>query len=271
MEGQTFVGSAYNSDGNFAALQTSLDSDVLMDCLPAQDSSTFSKSRVVARPLASGQGLEDEKIKLRKYQKELSRPGIEGHNQIICAPTGSGKTYTAGYICQQQRLRAEKEGRRFKAIFIVCIRNLITQQSDALRDIIGKDIVQGADDKLSLATCSEYFDVVVATAQLLVNELRSGHMQITDLDLLIMDECHHTDLCHPYATIMEAYYAARHHDSRARLPQIIGLTASLGVGSDDAAPAEHYVRICANLDCSLITHVKENCEELERYVPCTLR
>lgn len=100
-----------------------------------------------------------------------------------------------------------------------------------------------------------------------MNELRSGQMKITDLDLLIMDECHHTDLCHPYVTIMEAYYRARHHDSHARLPQIVGLTASLGVGSEDANPAEHYVHICANLDCSLITHVKENREELERYVP----
>jgi len=92
-------------------------------------------------------------------------------------------------------------------------------------------------------------------------------MNITDLDLLIMDECHHTDLCHPYAAIMEAYYTVRRQDTHARLPQIIGLTASLGVGSDDADPAQHYVHICANLDCDLITHVKENREELERYVP----
>ena len=103
--------------------------------------------------------------------------------------------------------------------------------------------------------------------QLLVNELRSGEMSITDLDLVIMDECHHTDLRHPYAAIMEAYYTARHNDSQAKLPQIIGLTASLGVGSCVGKPVEHYVRICANLDCSIIKHVKENCEELERHVP----
>jgi len=42
--------------------------------------------------------------------------------------------------------------------------------------------------------------------QLLVNELRSGLMKITDLDLVIMDECHHTDMGHPYAAIMEAYH-----------------------------------------------------------------
>jgi len=92
-------------------------------------------------------------------------------------------------------------------------------------------------------------------------------MNITDLDLLIMDECHHTDLRHSYAAIMEAYYTARHQDNDALLPQIIGLTASLGVGSDDNDPARHYIHICANLDCSLITHVKEHREELDSYIP----
>ena len=92
-------------------------------------------------------------------------------------------------------------------------------------------------------------------------------MSITDLDLVIMDECHHTDMRHPYAAIMEAYYTTRHNDSRAKLPQIVGLTASLGVGSFEGNPAEHYVHICANLDCNIIKHVRENHKELERYVP----
>ena len=104
-------------------------------------------------------------IELREYQKELAEPGVHGHNLIICAPTGSGKTYTAGYICRQRRLQAQNKGRRFKAVFIVCIRSLIPQQTEALRHIIGNDVVRQADDKLSLSVSSENFDVVVATAQ----------------------------------------------------------------------------------------------------------
>ena len=103
--------------------------------------------------------------------------------------------------------------------------------------------------------------------QLLVNELRNGQMKITDLDVVIMDECHHTDQSHPYAVIMEVYYTVLKTDSRARLPQIIGLTASIGVGSFDANPEEHYIHICANLNCGLINHVKENRRELEKHVP----
>jgi len=117
------------------------------------------------RPEATGLEVDGEGIELREYQRELAKPGVEGHNLIICAPTGSGKTFTAGYICRERRLQAQSEQRRFKAAFIVCIRNLITQQSDALRHIIGDDIVRGADDKLSLSILLGSSDIIVATAQ----------------------------------------------------------------------------------------------------------
>jgi len=94
-------------------------------------------------------------------------------------------------------------------------------------------------------------------------------MKISDIDMLIMDECHHTILSHPYNAIMEAYYTACRQDSSARLPQIIGLTASLGVGAYGDDPQIHYVRICANLDCECITFVQreENVRELMQFNP----
>jgi len=94
-------------------------------------------------------------------------------------------------------------------------------------------------------------------------------MKISDIDMLIMDECHHTILSHPYNAIMEAYYTTCRQDSAAHLPQIIGLTASLGVGAYDDDPQTHYVRICANLDCECITYVQdeENLRELLEFNP----
>jgi ERCC4-related helicase len=98
-------------------------------------------------------------------------------------------------------------------------------------------------------------------------------MKITDINLLIMDECHHTDLNHPYNLIMAAYHDVRQQNNQGempKLPQIIGLSASLGVGSFQGNPVLHYIRICANLDCSRITHVRkgtENMDELLHFNP----
>lgn len=181
-----------NSTANQASL---LDSDVDMDCPDAHDSDTLisrtackvAETSAPAQSIASvevdvvdcGSELTDHErseamdrvIELRQYQRELASPGAEGQNLIIYAPTGSGKTFTAGYICQQRRMQVQSEQRRFKAAFIVCRRHLISQQSNALRRIIGDGIVREADDKLSLSVLSEHFDVIVATAQVLIIEV----------------------------------------------------------------------------------------------------
>ena len=106
-------------------------------------------------------------VVLRDYQKQLAHAGLKGQNCIICAPTGSGKTYTAGHICQERRRLAIADRKRFKALFIVCIRNLIPQQRDALREIMAGDenTVTGIDDKFTLPQYFNTYDVVVATAQ----------------------------------------------------------------------------------------------------------
>ena len=56
---------------------------------------------------------------LREYQRELAESGLAGNSCIICAPTGSGKTMTAGHICKEKR---KLNRPRFKTLFIVCIR-----------------------------------------------------------------------------------------------------------------------------------------------------
>ena len=53
------------------------------------------------------------------------------------------------------------------------------------------------------------------------------------------------------------------------LPQIIGLTASLGVGKEDDNPSNHYIIMCANLNSTCISYVRDrhNRDELLRHNP----
>lgn len=110
------------------------------------------------------------------------------------------------------------------------------------------------------------------TAQILVDALKSRRVKITDFSLLIFDECHHTNKEHPYNEIMLTYLGIKFppcysvgQSGKVSLPQIIGLTASLGVGKarnkNDAQG--HVLQLCANLDCSVIATVEEHIKALE--------
>lgn len=114
--------------------------------------------------------------------------------------------------------------------------------------------------------------MIVLTAQILVDALKSRRVAIDDFSLLIFDECHHTDKGHPYNDIMLRYLeiqfpsrGGRHQTIKEKLPQIIGLTASLGVGKarNKNEAEEHILQLCANLDCSVIVTVEKYKKDLK--------
>ena len=110
-----------------------------------------------------------------------------------------------------------------------------------------------------------------------MDALKSRRVAINDFSLLIFDECHHTDKGHPYNDIMLKYLeikfpsrGGRHEAVKERLPQIIGLTASLGVGkarNKDEAQG-HILQLCANLDCSVIVTVEKYKKDLKGLFLC---
>src|SRR6218665_3898874 len=210
---------------------------------------------------------------LRGYQLELAQPSLKGLNSIICAPTGSGKTLTAGFIFQEQWKLAKHERRQFCGLFIVCQRTLVLQQRRALEDFLQSGILVGSVDENQLLkdVLLLPYSLIVLTAQKLINALDGGSVKIEKFGMLIMDECHHTDLNHPYNKIMRFYHTLRQKNPDVQLPMIVGLTASLGVGSGkhETAAQLHYINICANLNAKCITHVrdKENERELLHFNP----
>lgn len=68
-------------------------------------------------------------------------------------------------------------------------------------------------------------NVLVMTAQILLNILQHGFIRIEDINLLILDECHNATKKHPYVRIMELYLAAEKKGKQT--PLLMGLTASI--------------------------------------------
>lgn len=118
-------------------------------------------------------------IELRPYQLdavEALREGLRNgyKNQILCAPTGSGKTVIGAHLINECR----KKGNR--AIFVCDRINLIDQTSVRFDEFgIDHGIIQANHWRTRL-----YEPVQVASAQTLARR------QWPDADLIIIDECH---------------------------------------------------------------------------------
>ncbi|CAH1258806.1 DDX58 [Branchiostoma lanceolatum] len=226
-----------------------------------------------AKPPPEQRKLKD--IPMRGYQMELAIPALEGRNTIICAPTGSGKTRVAIKITRDH-LEDAQEGAcadaRRRVVFLVNKVPLVEQQHNAFREYLSPkyDILplsgEAAADIPVGETLPDY-DVIILTAQVLENALRDELISLDTFSMLIFDECHHCQKNDPYNAIMTRYIKQKVEKSGTRLPQIIGLTASLGVGKAKSLKdaVEHILKACANLDAEWISQVVERKAELQIY------
>ncbi|KAM3607903.1 uncharacterized protein V6R79_015953 [Siganus canaliculatus] len=225
-------------------------------------------SRAVAR------SPEKFDIVLRDYQMEVAKPALEGKNIIICLPTGSGKTRVAVYITKKHLDGRRAEGQPGKVVVLVNKIPLVEQHYSAeflpfLKQTYKVERVSGDSQlKISFTEIVKKNDVIICTAQILENYLDRSNkgedegVNLSDLTLIVIDECHHTKKGEVYNHIMMRYLKQKHKNRRLKkdqkrtvaLPQILGLTASPGVdGATKMEKAEeHILRICANLDASKI-------------------
>jgi ERCC4-related helicase len=218
---------------------------------------------------------------LRTYQEELidkiNNTRGKTRNVIVCAPTGSGKTLVAAKHCADVITAVRCDGKPTACVyFIVPTNHLAHQQAkymnETLDGIRHVGLITGDQtEETTLSEQSQISDIVVMTPEILLNDLKKNKMKLSDIRLLVFDECHHTDKKHPYMQIMDFYLKEKfgETESMGSLPQILGMTATLGMGSvsslEDAK--SHVLTLCANLDSAEIVQVLDNCDELYEYVP----
>ncbi|XP_073201685.1 antiviral innate immune response receptor RIG-I isoform X4 [Lepidochelys kempii] len=212
--------------------------------------------------------------KPRCYQMELARPAVSGKNTIICAPTGSGKTFVALLICDNhfQNMPKEQKG---KIVFLATKvpvyeqqKKVFTQHFERTRYKVAGISGETAGD-VSSASIIEGNDIIVLTPQILVNSLKEGTISsLAIFTLIIIDECHNTIGNHPYNVLMTSYLNLKFDSAVKQLPQIVGLTASVGVGSAKTLEEtkEYICTLCACLDIQVLSTIRENTQELEEIV-----
>uniref|UniRef100_A0A803YFQ2 RNA helicase n=1 Tax=Meleagris gallopavo TaxID=9103 RepID=A0A803YFQ2_MELGA len=221
------------------------------------------------------------------YQMEVAKPALNGENIIICLPTGSGKTRVAVYITKDHLDKKKKASEPGKVIVLVNKVPLVEQHlrkefNPFLKrwyQVIG--LSGDSELKISFPEVVKRNDVIICTAQILENSLLNATeedegVHLSDFSLMIIDECHHTQKEGVYNNIMRRYLKdkiknrkqAKENKPLIPQPQILGLTASPGVGGAKSRPKaeEHILKICANLDACRIMTVTEHASQLKNQV-----
>ncbi|NXR65785.1 DDX58 helicase, partial [Rhadina sibilatrix] len=214
-----------------------------------------------------------EPKKARSYQIELAQPAVDGKNTLICAPTGSGKTFVALLICEHH-LQNVPSGRKAKVVFLATKIPVYEQQKNVFRQHFERSgySVQGICGEtvanIAVENVIQDSDILVLTPQILVNSMEKGILSsLSIFTLMIFDECHNTTGNHPYNVLMARYLDQKFDSSADQLPQIVGLTASVGVGNAKSTneTVEHICTLCSYLDIQAISTVRENKQDLQRF------
>lgn len=104
--------------------------------------------------------------------------------------------------------------------------------------------------------------ILVMTCQIFLNMLMHGYVQLSEVNLLIFDECHHAVNDQPMRQIMKEF----ENCPRELQPRILGLTATL---LNSNCKAGHVDEEVCSLEKTFLSKVA-TCKEVdlvERYVP----
>ncbi|KTG07991.1 Hef nuclease [Haloprofundus marisrubri] len=191
-------------------------------------------------------------IERRLYQIQLAGRSRDGHT-LVCLPTGLGKT-TVSLLVTAERL-SEVGG---KSLLLAPTKPLVQQHADFYREALSipdDDIVVFTgdvrpDDRAALWDDAQ---IVIATPQVVENDLVGGRVSLADVTHLTFDECHRGTGDYAYVYIAERY----HQD--AENPLVTGMSASPGGDKED------ILTVCENLGLVDVTVMTEDDADVAEY------
>lgn len=185
----------------------------------------------------------------RAYQVELLvwawldfQAGPRG--TLAYLPTGAGKTLVAA-LTVSFMVGANPTKR---VAFVVDKVPLLQQQAAYLRRETGLRVVTfSGETRGRVELFKQPFEVLVVTAQVLVNSLARGELHATQFSLLVIDEAHHALGEHPFVKVMAH---ARRCPEVCR-PRLLALTASPAGAATECRTDDALKKLEGNLFASL--------------------
>lgn len=201
----------------------------------------------IDRPL-----LVDDFLQERRYQLQLAESAARDHT-LVCLPTGLGKT-TVSLLVTAERLH-EVGG---KALFLAPTKPLVQQHADFYREALSipdDEIVVFTGDVKPDDRAALWDDarIVIATPQVVENDLVGNRISLRDVTHLTFDECHRATGDYAYVYIAERYHAD------AADPLVTGMSASPG------GDTEEIETVCENLGLSNVEVMTEADADVDEY------
>ncbi|MFC5135688.1 MULTISPECIES: DEAD/DEAH box helicase [Haloferacaceae] len=196
--------------------------------------------------------LVDDFLQRRRYQLRLADAAIHDHT-LVCLPTGLGKT-TVSLLVTARRLH-EAGG---TALFLAPTKPLVQQHAEFYREamtIPDDEIVVFTGDVKpdDRAALFEDARVVIATPQVIENDLVGNRISVRGVTHLTFDECHRATGDYAYVYIAERYYAD------AADPLVTGMSASPG------GDVEEIETVCENLGLTNVEVMTEEDADVDEY------
>ncbi|RLM48132.1 Hef nuclease [Haloarcula sp. Atlit-47R] len=201
----------------------------------------------VERPLVTPEFLEN-----RGYQTELAETASTGHT-LVCLPTGLGKT-TVSLLVTAERLHAVGG----KSLMLAPTKPLVQQHAEFYREALELDdeevvVFTGEVRPDDRAALWEDARIVIATPQVVENDLVGNRISLADVTHCTFDECHRATGDYAYNYIADRYHAD------AEDPLVTGMSASPG---DDE---EAILGVCENLGLSEVAVMTEDDADVAEY------
>lgn len=169
----------------------------------------------------------------RIYQQVLAAGVLKNGNTMIVAPTALGKTLIAVLVAADRLKKIQGS----KVLILAPSKPLAIQHEENFRHFLNVKCTSitgaiKADDRKKRWDESQ---VICATPQTVESDLLNGRYDLSNVSLLVFDECHHAVGSYAYV------YLAQRYVKTAKSHLILGLTAS--PGSDQGKIRE----VCENL------------------------
>ena len=203
--------------------------------------------------------IRPDSIESREYQLSIAMRALDANTMVIL-PTGLGKTAVALLVAAS---RLYNEGGR--VLMLAPTKPLVEQHLRFFERFLLVKSHQGSElSPFVMFTgeappCERTEDwnratVILATPQVVKNDLIAGRYTLKDVTLLIVDECHRAVGNYAYVFLAQRYLAS------ADKPRILAMTASPG------SVQEKVQDVCMNMGIAHIENRTENDPDVRPYV-----